>query len=58
MLELPVGLVVIPSDGRLLQRSVHPFDLAVGPGVVGPGETVLDAEPTPLLLSGQRNAII
>lgn len=30
--ELAVGLVVISPDCCLLDRSVHPFDLTVGPG--------------------------
>lgn len=41
--ELAAGLVEIPPDGRLLQRSVHAFDLTIGPGVVGPSEAMLDA---------------
>lgn len=40
--ELAVGLVEIPPDGRLLQRSVHAFDLTIGPGVVGLSEAMLD----------------
>jgi hypothetical protein len=34
---------VIAIDGRLLERSVHPLDLAVGPGRVRLGKPVLDA---------------
>ena len=30
-------------DGGLLHRPVHPLGLAVGPGMVGLGELVLDA---------------
>jgi predicted NBD/HSP70 family sugar kinase len=37
-----MGLVVISPDSCVLQRSVHPFNLTVGPWVVGLGETMLD----------------
>ena len=40
--ELPVGVVVIAPDSSLLERSVHPLDLAVGPRVVGLGEAMFD----------------
>jgi hypothetical protein len=43
MLQLPMRVVVITPDGRLLERSVHPLDLAVGPRMVGLGEAMLDA---------------
>ena len=42
-LELPVAIVMVAFDGGLLDRSVHPFDLAVGPRVLDLGEPVLDA---------------
>ena len=29
-------------DGRVLDGPVHAFDLAIGPGVLGPGEAVFD----------------
>jgi len=35
-------VVVIPFDRRLLDRPVHPFDLAVGPGVVHFCQPVID----------------
>lgn len=35
-------VVVEAFDGRLLDGAVHPFDLAVGPGVLDPGQPVLD----------------
>ena len=41
--ELGVVVVVEALDGGFLDRVVHAFDLAVGPGVVGLGEAVLDA---------------
>src|SRR6476646_11784390 len=37
-----MSFIVIALDGGLLERSVHPFDLAVGPWMVGLGETMLD----------------
>lgn len=40
--ELVVGFVVAAFDGRALDRSVHPFDLPVGPGVARLGEPVVD----------------
>jgi hypothetical protein len=43
--KLSVCLVVISSDSCVLQRSVHPLNLTVGPWVIGLGETVLDAMP-------------
>ena len=42
-LELLVCGVVISAYGGFLKGSVHAFDLAVGPGVIGLGETMLDA---------------
>ena len=36
-------VVVVDLDGRLLDRAIHPLGLAVGPGVVGLGQSVLDA---------------
>ena len=41
--ELVMAVVVVTSDGSFLDRPVHPFDLAVGPGMVDPGAAVLDA---------------
>lgn len=38
-----MAVIVIALDGRVLDRPVHPFDLPVGPGVVDPGEAMLDA---------------
>ncbi len=37
-----VGLVVEPPDGRILDRAVHAFDLAICPGMIEFGEPVLD----------------
>lgn len=42
-LELLAAGMVVASDRGLLQRSVHPFDLAVGPSVIGLCEAMLDA---------------
>jgi hypothetical protein len=34
---------LVPAfDGGLLDRPVHPFDLAVGPGMLDPGQAMLD----------------
>jgi hypothetical protein len=41
--QLIVIVVVITFDGRVLDRSVHPFDLTVGPGMIDLGEAVFDA---------------
>jgi len=41
-LELGVRPVVVAFDGRLLERSVHAFDLAIGPGMVGFGDREAD----------------
>lgn len=40
--QLIMIVVVIPFDGRLLDRAVHPLDLAVGPRVVGFRQPMLD----------------
>ena len=34
---------MIAFDGGLLDRAVHPFDLAVGPGMPDLGEAMFDA---------------
>ncbi len=41
--ELIVAVVMEPFDRRVLDGAVHPFDLAVGPWMVGLGQPVLDA---------------
>jgi hypothetical protein len=38
---------VVSPDGGLLERAVHPFDLTVGPGVIGFSQTMLDAKFLP-----------
>ncbi len=43
MTEILVGLVVEAFDGGLLEGSVHAFNLAVGAGMFGFGEAVVDA---------------
>jgi len=40
--ELIVAIVMEPFDRRVLDGAVDPFDLAVGPWVVGLGQAVLD----------------
>ena len=41
--QLVMALVVEAPDGGLLERPVHALDLTVSPGVVWPGEPMLDA---------------
>jgi len=41
--ELVRGFVMKALDGRFLDRTVHPFYLAVGPRVRGLGKALLDA---------------
>ena len=40
--QLVVGFVVVAFDRRFLEGSVHALDLAVGPGMVGLGQPMLD----------------
>src|SRR5690349_24982795 len=40
--ELVVAVVVEALDGGVLDGPVHPLDLTIGPGVLGPGRAVLD----------------
>ena len=40
--ELNMAVVVIAFDGCFFDGSVHPFDLAIGPGLFDFGEPVLD----------------
>ena len=42
-LELLVAVVMVSFDGGFLDGPVHPFDLAVGPGMLHFGKPVLDA---------------
>ena len=44
-LDVPAQVVMagVAVHGRFLERSVHPLDLPVGPGMVRPGQPVLDA---------------
>jgi len=41
--KLLVAVVMIAFDSGLLDRAVHPFDLAVGPRVPDLGEAMFDA---------------
>lgn len=43
--ELIVALIVEALDGGVLDSSVHPLDLAVGPRVPSLGRAVLDVVP-------------
>ena len=40
-----MGLVAEPFDDRILDGAVHPFDLAIGPGMLGLGCAVIDVVP-------------
>ncbi len=42
--ELVMGVVEVSLDRSVFDGSVHSLDLPVGPGVVGLGEPVLDAQ--------------
>ena len=50
LLELGMGAVVIAFDGGLFQGTVHPFDLTIGPGVMGLRQAVFDAVPLTALI--------
>ena len=41
--ELLVRLIVIALDRRLLDRTIHPLDLSVRPGMIDFGQPMLDA---------------
>jgi hypothetical protein len=43
LFEVLMGLVIVFFDRGFLQGSIHALHLAIGPGMVGFGETVLDA---------------
>lgn len=43
--QLGVRLVVVAPGRRLLEHSVHAFDLAVGARVIGLGQAMIDVEP-------------
>ena len=38
-----MSIVMVALDGRFLDRAVHALDLAIGPGVLDPGQPMLDA---------------
>lgn len=48
-----VGLVIEPSDGRVLNGAVHPFDLTVRPRMIEFREAMLDA----VLSAGQVEGV-
>ena len=47
--QLVVTVVMKAFDGGLFDRAVHPFDLTIGPGMVGLGQPVLDSASPRLL---------
>jgi hypothetical protein len=42
LFQVTMALVVILFDGGLFERTVHPFHVAIGPGVVGFGQPVVN----------------
>jgi hypothetical protein len=52
--QLIVGFIEVAFDGRVLDGSVHPFDLAVGPGVLGLGEPMIDIVEGAGVFEGMR----
>ncbi|MDA9535300.1 hypothetical protein ACM41_03085 [Bradyrhizobium sp. CCBAU 21362] len=40
--ELIVSIIVVALDGRFLDRAVHALDLAIGPGMLDPGQPMFD----------------
>ena len=40
--KLIVAFVVVSPDRRVLDRAVHPFNLAVGPGMIWFGQPMFD----------------
>ena len=42
LFQVVMGLVVILFHGGLFERPVHPFDLAIGPGMVGLGQPMVN----------------
>ena len=41
--KLVVAGIVVALDGGILDRAIHPFHLAIGPRMVGLGQSMLDA---------------
>ena len=52
MPELVVAVVVVAPDSRVLDRAVHPLDLAIGPGMARFGQAVIDVVPGTGVLKG------
>jgi hypothetical protein len=52
--QLIVGFIEVTFDGRVLDGSVHPFDLAVGPGVLGLGQPMIDIVEGAGVFEGMR----
>lgn len=40
--KLLMGIVVVAVNGGILERSVHPLHLTIGPGMIGLGQTMLN----------------
>lgn len=52
--ELIVGLVVEAFDRSVLDRAIHPFDLSIGPMMLGVSRTMLDAVRGAAIFEGMR----
>lgn len=42
LLELSMSIVMIGSHGGFLDGAIHAFDLAIGPGMIGFGQAMID----------------
>jgi hypothetical protein len=42
LFQVVMSLIVILFHGGLFERAVHPFDLAIGPGMVGCGQPMVN----------------
>ena len=60
LFQVVVGLIVVLFHGGLFERAVHPFDLAIGPRMVGLGQpmvnTMLVTNPIKDMLKGVKIA--
>ena len=54
--QLGMAVVMVAFDSRFLDRSIHPFDLTVGPGMLHLGQPMLDplflADPVEDVMEG------
>lgn len=52
-LKQEMGVVVVTANGSLFDGAIHALDLAIGPGMLGLGETVIDV----ILSAGEFEAM-